>query len=129
MGLRAGAAEIGATQMLVTTRFPATDVGGGLGGWARVFAGYPGPRIIAAALLVVTTARVALWRWHWWDLVIVAGFFVGLLLASLDHILPPTTVATGPTMWVVVFVDWVAPPLAGFKFARDARVVLAFQVV
>jgi len=50
-------------------------------------------------------------------LVIVAGFFVGLILASLDHILPPTTVATGPTMWVIVFVDWVAPPLAGVLFA------------
>ena len=49
--------------------------------------------------------------------VIVAGFFVGLLLASLDHILPPTSYATGPTMWVVVFVDWVAPPLAGVLFA------------
>ena len=50
-------------------------------------------------------------------LVIVAGFFVGLLLASLDHILPPTSYATGPTMWVIVFVDWVAPPLAGVLFA------------
>jgi signal transduction histidine kinase len=49
--------------------------------------------------------------------IIVAGFFVGLLLASLDHILPPTKVATGPTMWVIVFVDWVAPPLAGVLFA------------
>jgi signal transduction histidine kinase len=43
----------------------------------------------------------------------VLGFFVGLLLASLDHILPPGSIQTGPTLWVVVFVDWVAPPLAG----------------
>ena len=60
--------------MVVTTRFPATDVGGGLAPWARVFARYPGPRIIAAALLVMTAARVALWRWHWWDLLIVGAF-------------------------------------------------------
>jgi hypothetical protein len=60
--------------MAVTTRFPATDVGGGLSAWARVFAGYPGPRIILAGLVVVTTARVALWRWHWWDLLIVGAF-------------------------------------------------------
>jgi hypothetical protein len=59
---------------VAATRFPTTDVGGGLASWARVFAAYPGPRIIAAALLVVTAARVALWRWHWWDLVIVAAF-------------------------------------------------------
>lgn len=49
--------------------------------------------------------------------IIVVGFFAGLVLASLDHILPPAAVATGPTMWVVVFVDWVAPPLAGVLFA------------
>jgi signal transduction histidine kinase len=50
-------------------------------------------------------------------LVIVLGFFVGLLLASLDHILPQASMEAGPTMWVVVFVDWVAPPLAGVLFA------------
>ena len=77
--LEAAAASLpglGSREMVVTTRFPATDVGGGLAGWARLFAQYPGPRIIAAALVVVTTARVALWRWHWWDVVIVAGFVV-----------------------------------------------------
>jgi hypothetical protein len=60
--------------MAVTTRFPATDVGGGLAPWARQLARYPGPRIIVAALVVVTAARVALWRWHWWDLLIVGAF-------------------------------------------------------
>ena len=50
-------------------------------------------------------------------LIIVTGFFVGLLLASLDHILPPATVQAGPTSWVVVFVDWVAPPMAGILIA------------
>src|SRR4051812_5980956 len=50
-------------------------------------------------------------------IIIVVGFFVGLLLASLDHILPPGSVQQGPTMWVVVFVDWVAPPLAGILVA------------
>ena len=45
------------------------------------------------------------------------GFFAGLLLASLDHILPPTTVQAGPLLWVVVFVDWVAPPMAGLLVA------------
>lgn len=50
-------------------------------------------------------------------LVIVLGFFVGLLLASLDHILPAASRETGPTRWVLVFVDWVAPPLAGVLFA------------
>src|SRR5436305_9053431 len=50
-------------------------------------------------------------------LIIVAGFFVGLLLASLDHILPPASVQAGPTRWVIVFVDWVAPPMAGILVA------------
>src|SRR5436305_14109482 len=50
-------------------------------------------------------------------LIIVAGFFVGLLLASLDHILPPASVQAGPVLWVVVFVDWVAPPMAGILVA------------
>src|SRR2546421_11936615 len=39
-----------------------------------------------------------------------------MLLASLDHILPPSRVH-GPLLWVVVFVDWVAPPLAGILVA------------
>jgi signal transduction histidine kinase len=50
-------------------------------------------------------------------LLIVVGFFVGLLLASLDHILPAASMEKGPTMWLVVFVDWVAPPFAGVLFA------------
>ena len=50
-------------------------------------------------------------------LVIVLGFFVGLLLASLGHLLPAASRETGPTHWVLVFVDWVAPPLAGVLFA------------
>jgi hypothetical protein len=75
MCLSAGAAGIGVEKkMAVTTRFPATDVGGGLAPWAGAFARYPGPRIIAAALLAVTAARVALGRWHWWDLLIVGAF-------------------------------------------------------
>jgi len=48
---------------------------------------------------------------------IVFGFFVGLVLASLDHILPPASYESGPTKWVVVFVDWVAPPMAGILVA------------
>ncbi len=47
------------------------------------------------------------------QLTIVLGFVIGLMLASLDHVLPHARVAT----WVVVFVDWVAPPLAGSLFA------------
>ena len=50
-------------------------------------------------------------------LTIVSGFFVGLLLASLDHILPADRLVEGPTRFVVVFVDWVAPPLAGVLVA------------
>jgi signal transduction histidine kinase len=50
-------------------------------------------------------------------LTIVVGFFVGLLLASLNHILPADSIQEGPTRWVVVFVDWVAPPLAGVLMA------------
>jgi signal transduction histidine kinase len=45
-------------------------------------------------------------------LVIVAGFVVGLLLASLNHIVPPATLETVPAKWALTFVDWVAPPLA-----------------
>src|SRR5207237_3711079 len=44
---------------------------------------------------------------------VVIGFFVGLLLASLDHILPAARLQEGVGRWVVVLVDWVAPPLAG----------------
>jgi signal transduction histidine kinase len=50
-------------------------------------------------------------------LIILLGSFVGLLLASLDHILPPASVQTGPTKWLIVFVDWGAPPLAGVLIA------------
>src|SRR5260221_13577393 len=46
-----------------------------------------------------------------------AGFFVGLLLASLDHIIPEPQLVYGPLKWGVVFVDWFAPPLAGVLFA------------
>jgi len=48
---------------------------------------------------------------------IVAGFVVGLLLASLDHILPQALIQEGPGKWVVIFVDWVAPPTAGVLLA------------
>jgi signal transduction histidine kinase len=50
-------------------------------------------------------------------LIIVAGFFIGLLLASLNHIVPPGSLQEGPAKWVVLFVDWVAPPLAGVLVA------------
>ena len=50
-------------------------------------------------------------------LIILLGSFVGLLLASLDHILPPASLQTGPTKWLVVFVDWMAPPIAGVLIA------------
>ena len=48
---------------------------------------------------------------------IVIGFFVGLLLASLDHILPAARIQAGPGRWLVVVVDWIAPPLAGVLLA------------
>jgi len=48
---------------------------------------------------------------------IVVGFFVGLLLASLDHVLPPARTEEGVGRWVVVTVDWIAPPLAGVLLA------------
>lgn len=48
---------------------------------------------------------------------IVTGFVVGLLLASLDHILPAARLQEGPGKWVVILVDWVAPPLAGVLLA------------
>jgi signal transduction histidine kinase len=48
---------------------------------------------------------------------IVAGFVVGLMLASLDHILPQALIQEGPGLWVVIFVDWVAPPVAGMLLA------------
>jgi signal transduction histidine kinase len=50
-------------------------------------------------------------------LLIVTGFVVGLLLASLDHILPEARIQEGPGRWVVILVDWVAPPLAGVLLA------------
>jgi two-component system, NtrC family, C4-dicarboxylate transport sensor histidine kinase DctB len=48
---------------------------------------------------------------------IVIGFFVGLFLASLNHILPAARIQQGPGRWLVVLVDWVAPPLAGVLLA------------
>jgi signal transduction histidine kinase len=48
---------------------------------------------------------------------IVVGFLGGLLLASLDHVLPEASIQSGLTRWVVVLVDWVAPPLAGVLVA------------
>jgi len=50
-------------------------------------------------------------------LIIVVGFFAGLVLASLDHIVPPTSARAGPLHWLVIFVDWVAPPMAGILVA------------
>jgi len=66
-------------------------------------------------------------------LTIVVGFFLGLVLASLDHILPAASVQEGPTRWLVVFVDWVAPPLAGvlmaaaLLYAQRARMLHAAE--
>src|SRR5882762_412920 len=44
---------------------------------------------------------------------IVVGFFVGLILASLNHVLPQSHFEEGPVKTIAVVVDWVAPPLAG----------------
>jgi len=49
-------------------------------------------------------------------LIIVLGFFAGLFLASLDHIFSPQDAARA-VRWVMVFVDWVAPPMAGILVA------------
>ena len=48
---------------------------------------------------------------------IAAGFVIGLVLASLNHLLPHARLDHGMTAWVIVFVDWIAPPLAGTLFA------------
>ncbi|GAC1338553.1 MAG: hypothetical protein NVS2B9_04070 [Myxococcales bacterium] len=45
------------------------------------------------------------------------GFAFGLVLAALDHLLPPRRLATGPGHWLVFVVDWLAPPLAGTLLA------------
>src|SRR5262249_60903239 len=55
------------------TRFADTGVdasNGRLAPWARMFVRYPSPRIIAAALAVVTVWRVALGSWSRTDLVV-----------------------------------------------------------
>jgi signal transduction histidine kinase len=46
-------------------------------------------------------------------LTIIAGFFVGLFLARIDHILSPVLLSGGPIRTIAVIVDWTAPPLAG----------------
>jgi signal transduction histidine kinase len=48
--------------------------------------------------------------------VIVVGFIIGLVLASMNHILPPQS-ETGPYAWAIVLVDWIAPPVAGTLLA------------
>jgi signal transduction histidine kinase len=48
---------------------------------------------------------------------IVIGFFVGLFLASMNHILPASRVQEGPGRWAIFLVDWIAPPLAGVLLA------------
>jgi signal transduction histidine kinase len=50
-------------------------------------------------------------------LVVVIGFFVGLFLASMDHILPTSLIEQGPWHWLAFIVDWIAPPLAGVLLA------------
>src|SRR4051812_14357253 len=66
-------------------------------------------------------------------LTIVVGFFLGLVLASLDHILPAASIQEGPARWLVDFVDWVAPPLAGvliagaLLYAQRARMLHAAE--
>src|SRR5262249_7140496 len=45
------------------------------------------------------------------------GLVVGLVLARLDQILPAARLEAGFGRWVVVLVDWVAPPLAGVLLA------------
>jgi two-component system sensor histidine kinase HydH len=63
------------------------------------------------------TTRLAVLRRFLPLLTIALGFVIGLLLASMNHILPQARVEHGPTAWVIVFVDWIAPPLAGTLFA------------
>ena len=46
-------------------------------------------------------------------LVILTGFAVGLLLASLDHVLPKQRLAAPSGLLLTWVVDWLAPPLAG----------------
>src|SRR5438270_1071143 len=46
-------------------------------------------------------------------LTIIAGFFIGLFLALIDHIVSPVAASTGPVRTIAIIVDWTAPPLAG----------------
>src|SRR5262249_56287331 len=83
------------------TRFADTGVdasNGRLAPWARMFVRYPSPRIIAAALAVVTVWRVALGSWSRTDLVVAGAVVVGaavteggvhLVLLSLPPPPPP----------------------------------------
>ena len=63
---------------------------------------------------------------------IVLGFVTGLALASMNHILPPSS-SSGPYPWVIAFVDWIAPPLAGtllagaLLYAQRARALHAAE--
>jgi two-component system, NtrC family, sensor kinase len=57
-------------------------------------------------------------------LIVVAGFFIGLALQSLDKLLPRYATQGGPVATVAVIVDWTAPPLAG---ALLAAALLAAQ--
>lgn len=55
-------------------------------------------------------------------LFISAGFFVGLFLARIDHILPVAH-STGHIVQIVArIVDWTAPPLAGALLAAAVLV-------
>ena len=57
-------------------------------------------------------------------LIVVAGFFIGLALQSLDKLLPHHVREGGAVSAVAVIVDWTAPPLAG---ALLAAALLAAQ--
>lgn len=48
---------------------------------------------------------------------IVVGFFVGLFLASMNHIFPAALFQEGLAHWLAFLVDWIAPPLAGVLLA------------
>jgi signal transduction histidine kinase len=59
-------------------------------------------------------------------IVIVVGFLLGLLLATLDKMFPPRT-AGGPIALIAVIVDWTAPPLAGSLVAAALLVAQRYK--
>jgi signal transduction histidine kinase len=58
---------------------------------------------------------------------IAAGFFIGLVLGAIDHLLPRYQTESGPVAILATIVDWTAPPIAGTLLAAALLVAERYK--